>query len=279
MITPDRSPLPQPSVCIGPSACKPFRHGPALAHRRRRGPTTEGAATQRTMQVVLVSYDDLLNLRENPGVDSPILEALYSGQTDLIPTGQTAIIDGSPWYEINTGYATGWVHGRYVTEQWCASEMLMEWSWRAALDRFAAGLTTGIGLAETVSCWRGLYVVLYRKWVRVEPDLHAGTRYNWGFVADGNDEELVTATLQEVATEFLSDYRDPDVQVPMRGLPRPGYIYLPQECGSFPWVVIYDPGDKDEYSGFDWTAWVVFLELDEHDVPRVVGIEKQEWGP
>ena len=257
-------------------------------------PTKEGPAIQRTMGVVLVAADDSLNLRENPGVGSPILETLHSTQTNLIPTGQTAVIDGKPWYEITTGHATGWVHGRYVTEQWHASEVLW-WGWRppsrfrktrpprpegiriAALDRFATALTTGIGLAETVS-WRGLYVILEHTPLRLEPDLHADTRHNWGFVAP-NDDVPVTATLQEVATAFLADYHDPDVLVPIEGLPRWGYNSVPQEFANFPWVAIHDPGDKEEYSGFDWTTWVVFLELDGHNVPRVVGLQKQEWGP
>ena len=138
-------------------------------------------------------------------------------------------------------------------------------------------LTTGIDLAETVS-WRGLYVIFEHTPLRLEPDLHAVTRYNWGFVAP-NDDVPVTATLHEVATAFLADYHDPDVLVPIEGLPRWGYNSVPQEFANFPWVAIHDPGDKEEYSGFDWTTWVVFLELDGHNVPRVVGLQKQEWGP
>ena len=87
-----------------------------------------------------------------------------------------------------------------------------------------------------------------------------------------NDSEPVTATLQELATAFLADYHDPDAQVTIQGLPDRGFP-IPQEFANFPWVAIHDPGDNEEYSGLDWTTWFVFLELDEHDVPTVVGIE------
>lgn len=69
--------------------------------------------------VINVAADDQLNVRERPGADQPILDALAPLTTGLVFTGEERLL-GPPtavWYEIEVGDVVGWVHSRYAAPQ------------------------------------------------------------------------------------------------------------------------------------------------------------------
>lgn len=239
------------------------------------------------MGVVLVDPSDSLNMRSGPGVGNPIVATLHYSQTDLVPTGSSVLVDGSPWHEIAVGDMSGWVHGRYITEQWHAGDVLWRWDWRTALDRFAEALETGTGLSDTVT-WRGFYAsdsVVVHWWPPREVDglVTDGSGLRW-YVGEIDWEDLVAighvpTFAEAVAEPFLSVYSDPQAAVTVGGLPAVGYA-IPQVFANFPWVAIHDPSQTDMFD-FDWATTFVFLELGDDDplVPRVVGIHTMYWSP
>ena len=75
--------------------------------------------TGAVLGVINVAADDQLNVRERPGADQPILDALAPLTTGLIFTGRERLL-GPPtavWYEIEVGNVVGWVHSRYAAPQ------------------------------------------------------------------------------------------------------------------------------------------------------------------
>ncbi|HUG61573.1 MAG TPA: SH3 domain-containing protein [Methylomirabilota bacterium] len=66
-------------------------------------------------RVVDVSQTDTLNVREQPGVDSAVVDTLPAVAADVVVTGERVEIDGSVWWRIVTENARGWVNARYLT--------------------------------------------------------------------------------------------------------------------------------------------------------------------
>ena len=243
------------------------------------------------MGVVLVDplIDDVLNLREWPGTGGPVLAGLERTQTQLIPTGRTAPVDGRPWYELTAGAITGWSHGRYLTETWTDTDVDQRWDWSTAIDRFADGLAGHRSLTETVT-WRGFYAVDHGDalhWWRPEhvPDLlDDNTPIAWNFQGADAEEIGVIYTFAELIAEpFLDDYHDTDTTFSVRDRPLGAGSVIPSAAVStafqnFVWVAMHDPGDDPQWDGLDWTTWFIYLELD-GPTAKVVGVQLQTWGP
>ena len=54
-----------------------------------------------------------LNLREGPGLEAPIITELPRG-VGVADTGKTQ----GEWWQVTTGFLTGWVMGRYLEPVW-----------------------------------------------------------------------------------------------------------------------------------------------------------------
>ena len=54
-----------------------------------------------------------LNLREGPGLEAPIITELPRG-VGVVDTGKTQ----GEWWQVTTGFLTGWVMGRYLEPVW-----------------------------------------------------------------------------------------------------------------------------------------------------------------
>ena len=253
--------------------------------------TTTPSPAPVAMGVVLVDplIDDVLNLREWPGTSGPILAGLHRTQTQLIPTGRTAPVDGRPWYELVAGDITGWSHGRYLTETWTNTQVDQSWDWKTAIDRFAAGLAGRRPLTEAVT-WRGFYAVDHGgalHWWRPEQVrdlLNDTTAVAWNFQGATAEEIGVSYTFSELIAEpFLDDYHDTDTTFTVGDRPLGAGSVIPSAAVStafqnFVSVAMHDPGDNPQWDGLDWTTWFIYLELD-GPTPKVVGVQLQTWGP
>lgn len=65
--------------------------------------------------VVGVAFDDVLNVREGPGIAFPIIETLAPTATDVIGTGEGRLIDISVWWKVVANGSTGWVNSRFIS--------------------------------------------------------------------------------------------------------------------------------------------------------------------
>ncbi len=64
--------------------------------------------------VVGVAHDDVLNVREGPGVSYDIVASLDPLADHVVTTGRTRMITQSIWTEVEVGGATGWVNVAYL---------------------------------------------------------------------------------------------------------------------------------------------------------------------
>jgi hypothetical protein len=64
--------------------------------------------------VVGVEYDDVLNLREGPGIRYNIIGSAEPTAADIPVTGQARLLPASIWYEITIAGESGWVSGAFI---------------------------------------------------------------------------------------------------------------------------------------------------------------------
>src|SRR6185503_3764101 len=67
--------------------------------------------------VILVSPDDLLNIRTGAGVANDIAGTLGPTAVNVNRTGPATTADGNRWVEIQSTSGNGWVNGNFLTEQ------------------------------------------------------------------------------------------------------------------------------------------------------------------
>ena len=256
-------------------------------------PMTEPAtgSSPRSLGVVLIdpTIHDVLNVRQLPGAANPIVATLHRTQTQIVPTGTTVFVDGRPWREITVGGVVGWVHGRYVTDTWATSEVERAWDWQSALAAFVEALERGEGLEEMVT-WRGFYAVdnggrrlHWWKPSEVSGLLAANPMVMWDYQGASADDVGPKPFNDLITSSFVNTYRDPDVAFEVRGLPLGSGSVIPSAAVStafenFVWVSMHDPGDDTQWEGWDWITWFVYFELD-GEIPKVVGVQPQTWGP
>ena len=66
------------------------------------------------LAVVGVAYDDVLNVREAPGVEFPIVAAAEPTADDLVATGRQRSVTDGIWYEVTIGDKVGWANMAYL---------------------------------------------------------------------------------------------------------------------------------------------------------------------
>lgn len=79
---------------------EPFNFGPAAGDR---------------IAVIGVEFDDVLNLRELPGIDQTILAGLAPTFEDIIAQGEARLLPNSIWYKVEAAGQLGWVSARFVS--------------------------------------------------------------------------------------------------------------------------------------------------------------------
>jgi hypothetical protein len=78
------------------------------------GPTPDGS----TYTVVGVELDDVLNIREEPGVEFPITTALPPLEKNISLSGETRYMDGINWSSIEYKNHIGWVNTVFLARQY-----------------------------------------------------------------------------------------------------------------------------------------------------------------
>lgn len=66
------------------------------------------------VMVIGVRHNDVLNLREGPGADQPIVGEIPPTFSDLVALGNTRDLDPSFWVEVDHEGTVGWVHMGFI---------------------------------------------------------------------------------------------------------------------------------------------------------------------
>jgi spore germination protein GerM len=248
-----------------------------------------GVASKDLAKVVLVASDDTLNVREDPGVEAPVVGILVPGVI-VAKTGLTEVVGSSVWEQIVTPLGDFWVNGRFLGAVVTASDFANDDRVTALLDEFAS-IIANKGDLRQVTSQRGLYVSHNAAPIRFSPDELNGiltdpTTYKWPSAALGPDQldEIPAKTFAEAITDsFLSAYDDPDTELSYNdpiagGNGRLAADVVPFEFRGFNYVGVYDPGDDPQYEGLDWVTWYVSIDY-ENGQPVIVGLTVDMWAP
>ena len=76
--------------------------------------------------VVGVAYDDVLNVRQGPGVRFSIVGMLKPTTLDASVTSQGWLLPSSVWYEIEDGSIMGWVSSAYIGQLGATDDATLE---------------------------------------------------------------------------------------------------------------------------------------------------------
>jgi hypothetical protein len=217
--------------------------------------------------VAFVAPNDMLNVRDGPGIDNSIVEELAPGTGDIVIMGVGQEVEGSTWVPIS-GPGEGWVNSRYLTGEMTGSEVCGDTAVYDLLSTLETAVTTEDGelLASLLHPERGLRIrtAWWNPEVQISTQLAptlftSSTEYDWG-VQEGSGLPLLGT---------FSDVILPDLQRDLPGAqltcdqhqhgPTAGIVQLPDEYGGLHFLNAYRPATDE--SGFDWGAWAVGIEF------------------
>ena len=252
-------------------------------------PGVSDADPMNLSRVALVTADDVLNAREDPGTTAPIVGMLLPGVV-VERIGQEEAVGSTNWVQVETPLGGLWVSEWYLAEYVSVADFAEDARVGAVLDEFTAIVAAGGDLRPVVSR-RGLYVSHHADPVRFAPEgletiLSSATTYHWPSNALGPDEieEIPALTFAEaIAGSFVSAYDDTDTSITLNepilgGNGRLPEYAIPFELGSFNYIGVHDAGDNPDFDGLDWITWYVSIDY-EDGAPVIVALTVDMWAP
>lgn len=281
---PPSTSLPDEASLPGPDLSAPDTSLPGSGSPTSSSVTSLPDAAPSEFRVVLVSRDDVLNVRARPSASAGIVGSVEPNGV-VEGTGRRSQVGGSVWVEVSRPHA-GWVNGLYLAPP--ASDYMLEVDPVDVAAELARRFGQGEPFSDLVS-EKGLWVSYHCDLMRFPRDrldglLSRPQSFPFGYTGLGCDaSEIPLRTFKEaVADRFASAVLDSDTRMFRDSVVegpngRPAPLVVPWEFASFPYVSFFDPGDGAS-DGLDWQQWVVSF-VEEDDALRVVGLTVDEWAP
>jgi hypothetical protein len=234
------------------------------------GPTASPTPGPELYSVAFVLSDDVLNVRSEPGVDSPKLGSLAPNDRDVEITGEGQVVDPSLWVPIQADGLSGWVNSRFLTAQVKTEDFCQDPRVQAIVDNLRATiqLRDGQALAALVHPQRGLR--LRHSWWNNEIKLVGGevsrvftdpTKRDWGR-EDGSGIPIVGSFEDAMLPLLDKDLVGATESVcgQIVGGDTAGIIRLPAEYEAVNIQTAYRPAPADGPSN-DWGSWGIGIEF------------------
>jgi uncharacterized protein YgiM (DUF1202 family) len=249
-------------------------------------PTPSGSSA--TYVVILVSENDVLNIRSGPGVENAVVGTLQPNASGLVRTGKTTLVGEELWAEIqNPEGGTGWVNSNFLTEEVASSAFCSDAHVTTLIQNLASAVkgTNDDTLAALVHSRHGLDARLWRygtvaNYTPEEASWVFESEYevNWG-PAPGSGEntlrtfgEALLPYLQEVFNASYTTHCNDPLDLATFSLDP-----WPPEYDNINFYTVYKPG-TDQYGGLDWRAWTVGVEYVEGK-PYLFSLVHYQWEP
>ena len=238
--------------------------------------------------VILVSPNDVLNVRSAPGVANPIVGTLQAAALGVNRTGPASSAGGDRWVEVqNQSGGTGWVNANFLTEHVMSSAFCADSRVTDLLNSLKTALLNSNGqlLSTLVSPAHGLDLRLWR----------------YGTVANYSPEEALWVFLSEYVVSWgPAPGSGEETSGTFRGQPLPklqevfganyslhcndtldlatfSLVPWPPEYSNINFYTIYKPG-TDQYGGLDWRAWTAGIEYVQGK-PTLFSLIHFQWEP
>ena len=237
--------------------------------------------------VILVSPDDVLNIRTGAGVGNAIAGMLAPTATNVNRTGTASTADGERWVEIQSGAGNGWVNANFLTEQVAAAAFCSDARVTALMNSLKTAMLNSNGelLSSLVSPVHGLDARLWRNgtvanytpeeaaWV-----FQSDYVVNWG-AAPGSGAETpgtfngeLLPRLQEVFNSSYTLHCNDTLDLATFSTDP-----WPREYSNINYYMVYKPG-SEQYGGLDWRAWTVGVEYVQGE-PKLFSLINYQWEP
>ena len=220
-----------------------------------------------TIGVVLVSPEEVLNIRSGPGVENPIEGIYSSNETGIAVTGASAVVDDSRWVQVcDTEGMVGWVNATYLTEVLPPGQFCGDARVTALLDKMQAAFANqdGRAFSSLVSPTHGVDIWLWNSGAPVNFDVeHALSAfesdfvYEWGaHPASGLD---TSASFRELILPELQDTFVASAQRRCNDGDISSYANTwPAEYANINFYQVIRPGSPGVE--LDWNAFLVGVE-------------------
>ena len=257
-VPPSATPLP-PTPTLAPTAAPPTPT-----------PVPPEAAAP-VYRVAFVAANDTLNVRRRADADSAVVGQLSPDTTGITVVGEgQSVRGGGLWLPVETAAGSGYVNGRFLTEQIDRAAFCADPAVNDLLNRLQAAIATEDAalLGELVHPTRGVRLRL--NWwneeiiVREEgiPNLFRDRQrdaVNWG-TSEGSGE-TIRGTFSDVMLPFLSRDLLGATQWACDELlygPTAGLITLPEGYEAVHFYSAHRPAPAAQE--FDWGTWAVGVE-------------------
>jgi hypothetical protein len=249
----------------------------------------EAALRDRLWAVVLVTADDVLNIRGGPGVGNGIVASAPPTKRDIALTGRFEMVGSSKWVELESFQAGGWVNSYFLTPQYTTQEMNVAMDLSGRMAELGNLMTTGGDISGPMSR-RGLSVVYFDDDLRhysssalqtimASADLESWSSTGCIACVDRTFADAVGNTYLSVFDDLLIDADTllDDVLLGGGG-PFPPEAAIPVPFQNFHFVSFFDPGDDPDFDGLDWWTWLVFFDIEDGEAV-IAGMAPAAWIP
>jgi hypothetical protein len=237
--------------------------------------------------VILVSPEDVLNIRTGAGVANAIAGMLQATATNVQRTGPATTAEGERWVEIQNASGNGWVNDNFLTEHVSSSTFCSDARVNTLLNNLKTAMLNSNGelLGSLVSPVHGLDVRLWRygtvaNYTPEEASWIFQSEYvvNWG-PAPGSGQETsgtfnaqLLPKLKEVLSANYTLHCNDTLDLATFSLEP-----WPPEYTNINYYTVYKPG-SEQYGGLDWRAWTAGVEYVQ-GTPTLFSLIHYQWEP
>lgn len=237
--------------------------------------------------VILVSPDDVLNIRNGAGVANAIAGTLQPTATSLQRTGPASTADGERWVEIQSAAGNGWVNANFLTEQVAPATFCSDARVTTLLNSLKTAMLNSNGgvLSSLVSPVHGLDARLWRNgtvanytpeeaaWVfQSEYVVNWGAAPGSGADTPGTFSAELLPKLQEVFNSNYTLHCNDTLDLATFSIDP-----WPREYSNINYYMVYKPG-SEQYGGLDWRAWTIGVEYVQ-GAPTLFSLIHYQWEP
>ncbi|GBE25693.1 hypothetical protein BMS3Bbin02_01981 [bacterium BMS3Bbin02] len=249
----------------------------------------DAALQDRLWAVVLVTADDVLNIRSGPGVSNEIVAAAPPTKRGLALTGRYEMVGLSTWVELASFESGGWVNAYFLTPQYTTEEIDVAMDTWGRMAELGDLMSAGGDISGPMSR-RGLNLVYFDDELRhysrgdLQTVMSSAAIETWSSTGcigciERTFAEAVGDTYLSVFDDLLIDAETllDDVLLGGGG-PFPPEAAVPVPFRNFHFVSFFDPGDNPDFDGLDWWTWLVFFDIENGDAV-IAGMAPVAWAP